>query len=257
MLRRPLVDDQDDQRNSGNDRQRENRPIGEPVGFLPLVEDVLQRADADHQHADAPVVDPLRLAAQVRRIEDEQLRHDDRRNADREVDVEDPAPAVAVGQPSADDGAENRRDDDAEAPEAHGLAALVRLEGFEEHRLRQRLQGAAGRALNDAEEDERSERRREAAQKRRRGEADDRQHQQPLAAEHAREPAGHRQNDGVGDQIGRQDPGRFIDRRGHRRRDMRQRDVDDGGVEHLHEGAEHHRDGDDPRVDVPVLCHFV
>jgi hypothetical protein len=29
---------------------------------------------------------------------------------------------------------------------------------------------------------------------------------------------------------------------------MRDRDVDDGGVEDFHEGRQHHRTGDDPRV---------
>ena len=123
----------------------------EPVVLLSLVEHDLQRADADDEHADAPVVDLLRFAPQVRRIEDEQLRHDDRRDADRQVDVEHPAPAVAVGQPAAEHRAEDRRDDDAEAPEAHRLAALVGRERFEQNRLRQRLQRAAGRALHDAE----------------------------------------------------------------------------------------------------------
>ena len=126
----------------------------EPVLLLALVEHELQRADADRQHADAPVVDRRDSLPQVRRIEDEQLRHDERRDADRNVDVEDPAPAVVVGQPAAEHRPENRRDDDAEAPEAHRLAAILRRERLEQHRLRQRLQRAAGRALHDAEHDQ-------------------------------------------------------------------------------------------------------
>ena len=38
--------------------------------------------------------------------------------------------------------------------------------------------------------------------------------------------------------------------------DVRQRHVDHGGVQHLHEGAEHDRDGDDPGVDVLDVVQF-
>src|SRR5256885_13338662 len=51
-----------------------------------------------------------------------------------------------------------RSDDDAEPPEAHRLAAVVRLERFKEHRLRQRLQRAARRALGDPKRDRKSTR---------------------------------------------------------------------------------------------------
>ena len=96
--------------------------------------------------------------------------------------------------------------------------------------------------------------RREAAEKRREREAGDRQHQQALAAEAAGEPAGHRQDDRVGDQVRRQRPRRLVDRRRQAAGDVRQRHVDHGGVEHLHEGGEHHRDGDDPGVDLALVA---
>ena len=103
-----------------------------------------------------------------------------------QVDVEHPAPAVVLGDPPAEHRTEDRRDDDAESPEAHRAAALLRLERLEQHGLRERLQRSAGRALDDAEDHERREVRRDAAEERREREARRRPHQQSLAAELAR-----------------------------------------------------------------------
>ena len=139
----------------------------EPVALLPEVERQLQRPDPQREQSDPPVINPLRLAAEIRRIEDVQLRHQQRNDSDREVDVEHPAPAVCVGQPAADHRADDRGDDDAETPEAHGFAALVRGEGLEQDGLRQRLHRAAGCALQQPERNQEGERRRDAAQQRR------------------------------------------------------------------------------------------
>ena len=242
--------------NAARDDERRDEEGREPVALLSEIERELESADPQRQQADAPVVDLRRLLAEVRRIEDVELRHHQRRDADRQVDVEDPSPAVGIGQPSAEDGPQNRGDDDAEPPEAHGLAALLGRERLQENRLRERLHRAAGRALDQAERDERGEVRRQPAQQRRDGEAGDRRHQQPLAAEVAREPARHRQDDRVGDEIRRQDPRGFVDGRREVARDVGQRHVDDGRVEHLHEGREHDGDRDDPRVDVLVVIHW-
>ena len=43
----------------------------------------------------------------------------------------------------------------------HRLAAVLRRKGFQHHRLRKRLQRAAGRALHNAEEDQQRQVRRE------------------------------------------------------------------------------------------------
>ena len=190
----------------------------------------------------------LRAALDVGRIEDVSLRHQHRGDAHRNVDVEDPAPRVAVGEPAAEHRAEDRRHHDAEPPEAHRLAALVGRERLEQHRLRQRLQRAAGEALDDAEHHQRRQAPGEAAEEGRDGEAAHRHQQQPLAAEEVGEPAGHRQDDGVRHQVRGERPGGFVDGRRQAAGDVRQRDVDDGGVEDLHEGREHDRDRHQPRV---------
>ena len=222
---------------------------GEPIFFLAFVEDDLQAGRSDGEHADAPVIDFCRCALDVGRIEDEHARHDDGGEADGHIDVENPAPTVAVGEPAAEHGAEQRRDDDAESPEAHGFAAILWRKDFEQDGLRDRLEAAAARALNDAADDQQAE-----AWERVRSEGSDReagdgQHQHALAAEIIREPAGDGKDDGVGDEVGSERPGGFVDGGGKAAGDVRERDVDDGGVEHFHEGGEHHRDGDEPRID--------
>ena len=75
------------------------------------------------------------------------------------------------------------------------------------------------------------------------GDAD---HVESLAADHVRQPAAYRQHDGVGDQIGRDDPGAFVDADGQTAGDITQRDVGDRGVEYDHEGGDGEHDGDQP-----------
>ena len=57
-----------------------------------------------------------------------------------------------------------------------------------------------------------------------------------------------RQADGVGDQIGRHHPGRFVRADPHAASDIGQHHVGDRGVEHLHKGRKRDQNGDDPRV---------
>ena len=135
IVSRQLVHDERYQRDDADDGERRDEGRFEPVFLLSFVEHDLQRADAHDQHPHPPVVHPPRLGAEIRRIEDVELRHHDRRDAHRDVDVEDPAPAVVVRQPPAEHRTENRRDDDAERPEAHGLAAILRRERLQQDRL--------------------------------------------------------------------------------------------------------------------------
>ena len=81
----------------------------------------------------------------------------ERDDADRDVEEEDPAPGVVVDDPAADGGAEHGRDDDGHAVNREGHAALLRREGVGEDGLLAGLEAAAGRALQDAEEDQHAE----------------------------------------------------------------------------------------------------
>ena len=56
------------------------------------------------------------------------------------------------------------------------------------------------------------------------------------------------QHDGVGDEIGSEDPGALILPGREAAGDVRQGDVGDGSVEHFHESRQRNRDGDDPGI---------
>src|SRR4029079_13535150 len=70
-----------------------------------------------------------------------------------------------------------------------------------------------------------------------------------------RQPASERKDDRVRDEIRRQHPGGFVDRRGEASGDVGKRHVDDRRVEHLHEGGEHDGDCDEPRIDLAFAAH--
>ena len=64
----------------------------------------------------------------------------------------------------------------------------------------------------------------------------------------AREPAGERNRDGGGDDVGGQHPAHLVLGGRQGALHARQRDVGDGGVERLHDGRQHHRDRDEAVV---------
>ena len=73
---------------------------------------------------------PAFALADVGRVFDEARNHEDGEDADRDVDVEGPAPGYVIGEPAAERGAEDGRDDDAEGEDRHGDAAFLRRENF-------------------------------------------------------------------------------------------------------------------------------
>src|SRR5690349_9531030 len=107
----------------------------EPILLASLVQRDLQCADPDRQEPDAPIVDLCPYALEIGRIEYKQIGHDKRCDPDGDINVKDPSPAVAVGEPTAEHRSQYRCDDNAEAPEAHRLSALIGWESFEQNRL--------------------------------------------------------------------------------------------------------------------------
>jgi len=70
----------------------------EPVRLLALVEDHLEGREPDGQKAKPDIVDSrIALAPDIGRILDKVVNHQQRQNADRQVDIEDPAPRIVVG----------------------------------------------------------------------------------------------------------------------------------------------------------------
>ena len=239
--------------------RRDDHARPEPVVALTFVEKDLERGEADAEQADADVVElqPVgqRLPDQVRRIEDHRRRQCEREDADRDVDEEDPAPGVVVGDPAAQRRPDHRRHDHAHAVERHRDALLFAREALDQNGLGDRLQRSAAQALQHAKEDQRAERRRHAAEQRTDGEDADARHVEALPAEQGREPAAQRQHDRVGDEIRRQHPGRFVDAGREVAGDVRQRDVRDAGVEHFHERRQQHDAGDQPGIDGGLRLH--
>jgi hypothetical protein len=80
------------------------------------------------------------------------------------------------------------------------------------------------------------------------GEEGDAGHVEALATEAVGEPAGDGQDDGRGDEVAGEDPGRFFLACTERAGDVGQGDVGDGGVEDLHEGGQGDSEGDRPRI---------
>ena len=169
-------------------------------------------------------------------------------HADRQVDVEHPAPVVVVGQPAAQHRAADRPEDRADAAHRHRLAMPLERVDLQQHRLRQRHQPGAANPLQPAIEHELGQAGGAAAQSRGHGEARDREHEHDLDAEAAGEPAGQRHHDRRGDDVGGQHPGDLILRGRQAAADVRQRHVGDRGVEPLHDVGQHDRDGQRPAI---------
>src|SRR6185437_16303039 len=105
MRGRKLPDQKEHKADNAQNEQQQDKVRSEPVFLLALVQHYLKAADAERKKTNAPVVNAAFAALDVRRILDEQGDHRDRRDAHRNVDVEQPAPAIAVSDPAAQDGA--------------------------------------------------------------------------------------------------------------------------------------------------------
>jgi len=239
------ADESDDERGDGP-----ADPGGaEPVVFLALVEDDLEAACPDAQEAEADVVEGADLGVfDVGRVVDEAGDHDDRENADGDIDVKGVAPTEGIGKPAAQGGPDHRGHHDAESVGGHGHGTLGYGKAFEEDGLREGLQGSAACSLHHPGQQDDAQGGGGAAEKRGDGEDGDADEQEALAAEAAGEPVGGGQDNGVGDQVAGEHPGSLGVRGGERAGDVGQGDRGDGGVQHLHEGGEHDGGGDQPRV---------
>ena len=240
---------QRDQAEDAEEGPQANLVAAEPVLALARIEYYLQHAKAQGEKADAPQIDASGFVlADVLRIAHEGVHHEQREDANRKIEVEDPAPGVVVGDPAAEGGAEDGREDDAEAEGGHGGAVPTGREGLQQNRLGQRLQASAGEPLQHAEEDQPLQRGGHTAEQRGEGKPSHARHQHAAAPEAVRQPSRHGKNDGVGNQVRSDDPGALFHRSAHVPRDVRNGDVDHRGVENLHERRQHDRAGDDPRV---------
>ena len=201
------------------------------------------RRGGQQEHAEDVEPGAVVVPGQVQREDD----HGQRDDPDRDVDIEDPAPAHVVGQVAADQRARDGRDAEYGADEAYILAPLTRRHHVPDDRLRPDHQAAGAHALQRAEGDQLVHVLGQAGQHRAGQEDTDREDEQALAAEQVPQLAVDRQPDRRRQQVGGRYPGQLADpvqvpddgreRGGHDRLVQRgekhrqhQRDEDDGHI---------------------------
>ncbi len=254
-----FVEHGEDQGHRRDDGEEDDEVGGEPVLALPLVQDDLQRGQAQGEDADAEVVEPRALlegdAVEGRRILHQGAGEREGQEAHGDVDEEDPVPAEVVRDPPAQHRPDDGRQHHAHAVDGHRLPPLLVGEGLHEDGLGDGLQAATTEPLEHAEEDQPAQRGCDAAEQR--GDREDRHagEVEPLPPHEAGEVAAQGQHHGIGHQVRGQHPGGLLHRGREVPRDVRQRHVGHAGVEDLHEGRDHHREGDDPGVDAAVGAH--
>ena len=151
-------------------------------------------------------------------------------------------PGIGLGQPGAQRRPHDRAHHHAHAPDRHRLGALMQRIGVQHHRLRQRHQGGAEHALQQAEQHHLVDVLRHPAHHRGDGEAARAQDEDALAAEAVGDPAHRRGHDRGGDDVGGQHPVDLVLRRRQAALHIGQRDIGDGGVQRLHDGRGHGAD---------------
>src|SRR6185437_9200181 len=235
--------DQPDHRDHrhGNDEVRT-----EPVVLLAFVKDNLERGNADGKQTDAPIINPCCWTSNVWRIEDVPRDENQSNDADRQIDKEDPAPGIVRGQPSAEHGCDDGRNDDAYAPKGHGVSALLARKGFQHDGPCSGLERTSCQPLQHPENNQRRQSRSKTAQNAGGGKSNYAHDQQPPAAEIVRQPSGKRKDDGICHQVGRQDPGGFINGRREIAGNVGQAYVYCRRVNQFHNGADHDGKGNEP-----------
>src|SRR5207248_3975779 len=111
-----------DESRCGENRSAGNPAGSEPVFLLTFIENDLEGSDAEGNQGEAGVIDvrfcvtdALLLPLQIWRIFDQPMSEKQRQNADRDVDEEDPVPAIVIGNPASYSGANGWRDHDRHA----------------------------------------------------------------------------------------------------------------------------------------------
>ncbi len=230
------------QRDHGNRRADNDEIRLEPVQVIALVEDHLQRANANDQGDQTDVIHWL-ATGHHRPFRQLRTHHHHRKDADRHVDEEDPRPAVTVGNPAAENGPGNRRDHRDHRQQCQGHPAFRRRIHRDQQRLRHRVQRPGDQALQHAKADQLGHRSGDTAEKRRQHKQHRRPQKQLHLAEAAAEPTGQRQRNRVAHGERSNNPGALLRTHPEVAGNRRQRHVGDGRVEHLHERRQRQADG--------------
>jgi hypothetical protein len=137
--------------------------------------------------------------------------HEKRDRADRQVDVEDPAPGEVVHEEAADERPDHGREAEDGAEVALVAAALARGDDVADHRDGRHHQTAASEALQRAEGDQLRHVLARPAERGADQEDDDRRLQQRLASVEVAELAVERPYDRRREQVCRDDPGQVLE----------------------------------------------
>ena len=108
-----------------------NEVRGQPRIFFPLVQHDLHAPHGDREQPETGVVEGFEIGTigfDPGRIVDVACNQEKGKNPDRDVDVENPSPGVAVGDPAAHRWPNGWRQDGNEAIECKGLPPLLLLE---------------------------------------------------------------------------------------------------------------------------------
>ena len=223
----------------------------EPVHLLPLVQHHLQRPRNSDHAAESQVVDAALAAGLMYGGSSMKAwTISMATSAHRQVDVEDPAPRVVVGDPAAQRRAEDGRDDHAHRERGH----------------RRRRGAPAGSSPSAWPGPSAGARRRPLPGGSARPPASPRLVAAPHSADARVNTTMHVTRNRLrpnrlpshavigktiafDDEVAREDPGRLLRRGRQAAGDVRQGDVRDRGIEDFHERGQHHRDGDQPRVE--------
>ena len=206
LLRRqhpPEERDRGDDADRGADR---DRGILQPFILRAFLQHIFERAEKARHEDQAPPVEAIEQR-EIRLVEIDQRQHaDGDADAGNDVDEEQPVPRHPVGDDAADrraDGRRQRRDQaDDRADDVEFRARKHRIGGGEHGRDH----AGAQKSLDRAPQDHLLDRGGEAAQEARDGEAGGGDRKQQPGAERARQEAGQRNRDHLGDQIRGLDP---------------------------------------------------
>ena len=229
----------------------------EPVVDLSAVEQDIQRSRAktDERDADTVDVEPAIDAngpaffLKSQWVMDKAVGEKQRQDTDGNVDEEDPTPVVIVGDPAAEDGPDGGRGDNGDGIQSEGAGPLGRRESVDQDGLLNGCKATSSDALQDARHEHDVERGCDAAEEACDGEETHAGHVVVLAAEYARKPGRHGQDNSVRDEIRGKDPSDFVKGAAKASCDIRQRYVGNGRVEQFHKRSERNRECNNPWVD--------
>src|SRR4029077_3917548 len=153
-----------------------------------------------------------------------------RKNSDRDIDKENPAPGVIVRNPAAKGRTKGGSCDHRNAVDGKSHATFRRRERIRQDGLLARLQATSSGALKHAKDNQNGEVWGQAAKQRADREDGNTGHIKTFASDDGRTPAAERQDDGIGNQVRSKNPRTLVGSRGKATRDVWQGYVGDTGI---------------------------